>query len=67
MVKLETLELDMERVCASSYKKQPLMTKVLNMLHVEKGSTQPLSLVVKQRFTRCKVFNADKFKDFGNI
>jgi hypothetical protein len=67
MTKQERLELDMQRAFASSCKQQQKMTKVLNLLHVEKGSAQPFSLVVKVRKTRYKIFNAGKFKDFGNI
>jgi hypothetical protein len=56
----------MQRDFASSCKKQQKMVKLFNMLHVEKGSAQPFSPVVKVRKARYKVFNAGKFKDFGN-
>jgi hypothetical protein len=66
MTKQERLELDMQRAFASSCNEQQKMIKLFNMLHAEKGSAQPFSLVVKVRKERYKVFNAGKFKDFGN-
>jgi hypothetical protein len=56
----------MQRAFASSCKQQQIMIKVVNKLHVEKGSAQPFSLVVKVRKQRYKVLNVGKFKDFGN-
>jgi len=63
--KLRSVSLDMLRIWAS-FTSQLLMTKLFNLVNAEKGSAQAFSLPQKAKFSRSKVVNKGKFKDFGN-
>ena len=65
IVKLERVELDMQRTCA--LKEKFLRTKVFNTWQFEKGSVEGSSLAVNLTHARCKLFNTGKCRDFGSI
>jgi len=63
----EMLGLDMQRVCTDWWCIKCWRTKVINEVHVEKGSTQSSSLAVKVTLETCKIFKDGSKRDGGSF
>jgi hypothetical protein len=57
----------MQRVPPTPLIVQLETSKLLNLLQVENGLARPLSAAQNLKFSSCKLVNAGKFKDSGNV